>query len=434
MFYIHSSDYMKAISILVFLLMFVPGLDAQNYEQRVQENLKRLIKDESLKDYFTIDSTGIYLFASPDDKKASKVEFHVSWTGIPELIKKFDRYSRSEMLAYYLQGDGAQVVSKITLGGSKTRTGLKGLRIALDPGHMAENRRQAKWEKRYMRIKKGGFFSGSYRFYEAELAYATAYLLRQLLEDAGAEVMISREKDANTFGIPFKKWLRNEFKTSITEDLAKGELDTAYFQWLNEVASKEEIYRTYFRKKEFERRIEKINSWKPDLTLIIHYNAGGHGTREAIDENYCMAFVAGSFAEGELKKPQDRVDFLRLLISDDIERSEKLAGELVLQHQKILAIPPVPGSLESDIAYLKNYSIRSEYPGVYSRNLIMTRGVKGVLAFGESLLQENIDEAKLLSKKDFEDNGIRTSTRVYEVAQAYYRAVMELYSNQGKTP
>lgn len=414
---------------LATLILCVSFCFAQNSKEIIADNIRQLIKHESNNDYFELDSAGLFLYDSPQSKNLKQASLFIPNSDIPKAAYIMNHLKRSDILEIFSKNQIINYDSIMELAKPKSSLKLKGLRIAIDPGHMAENRKQAKWESRYMHIKEGGFFSKSYRFYEADLAFATAYLLKRKLEENGAEVMITREQDMNAIGIPFKQWYRNNFQRELEKDFQSGELDSSYYQWLKDEAKKKDVYRSYFRSKDFEARVKQIDNWKPDITFIIHYNADGSGRRQAHSKNYCMAFIPGAFAKGELKDHESRIDFLRLLLSNEIKASSKLSHEFIKQHQRILNIEPVSDSLETKIPYLNNYSVATDYPGVYSRNLRLTRTVKGTLCFGESLLQENLEEARLLSRKDYCKGDICTSTRVEQVAEAYFLALVQ-YLNQ----
>ena len=418
---------LKAYFSLAVGIFVILSINGQDYKKRIENNLQLLVKDSSNLQYLKIDSLGISLFASSELKLKDKVEFHVKWQELDKLICLYDQLSREDMLSYYI-GDKNFVLDSTTAPphSSSSKQSLKGYRIAIDPGHMAENRRQAKWEKRYINAGEKGWFKTRYKFYEADLAFSTAYILKDLLEDQGAIVLISRKKDINALNIPFKKWFKNHFQDQALSDLMEEKIDSAYYDWLMNEADKKDIYRTYFRYLDFEARIKRINNWKPDLSLIIHYNAGGSGRRYTHNENHCMAFIGGSFAKSELKTAEDRMDFLRLLISKDIMESALLSDQFIHQHTASLGIAVVPPN--ADYPYLRKYSILSQYPGVYARNLIMTRKIKGTLCYGESLLQENLSEAKALSRKDLKWKEISTSKRVKEVAYAYYYAILNYHN------
>ena len=412
--------FFRAILLFVFGLISLNSVNGQDYRKRVESNLKLLIKDSSNFEHLKIDSSGISLFSSPSTRLHSAVEFQVKWSELDELAQLFNQLSREDMLSYYL-GEKIFIPDSAT-STPATKQSLKGYKIAIDPGHMAENRKQARWEERYINVKEKGWLKPRYKFYEADLAFSTAYILKELLEAQGAEVLISRNKDMNALDVPFKKWYKNDFRAQAKSDLNQGKIDSSYYDWLMNTAHKKDVYRIYFKYLDFEARIKRINHWKPDLTLIIHYNASGSGKRQAHTENHCMAFIGGSFAKGELKTAENRMDFLRLLITNDINKSALLSSQFIQQHEDSLGIPAVARS--ADYPYLKKYSILTPYSGVYSRNLVMTRKIKGTLCFGESLLQENINEAKALSRKDVRWGEIKTSKRVEEVAYAYYHSVI----------
>jgi hypothetical protein len=79
-----------------------------------------------------------------------------------------------------------------------------------------------------------------------------------------------------------------------------------------------------------------------------------------------------------------------------------------------------------------NSSVYSEttliaQPGIYCRNLALTRLIHGPLCYGETLLQDNPDEAKRLAQKDFDFNGIKLPSRIIEVAHAYINGICEYF-------
>lgn len=65
--------------------------------------------------------------------------------------------------------------------------------------------------------------------------------------------------------------------------------------------------------------------------------------------------------------------------------------------------------------------------GIYCRNLALTRRVHGPLCYGETLIQNNPEEAKRLAQENFSSNGIMISSRIAEVARAYFRGICEYF-------
>mgnify|MGYP001576610280 CR=1 FL=1 len=68
--------------------------------------------------------------------------------------------------------------------------------------------------------------------------------------------------------------------------------------------------------------------------------------------------------------------------------------------------------------------MQTDVPGVFCRNLTLTRMVKGTLIYGEALYQDNINEYKLLNKKEITIDGIKISKRIEEVAEAYSEGII----------
>jgi len=419
----------RIILSLFWLTCSISIVSGQNYAERVQQNLSFLVKDSSVLNMLTVDSLGVSMFASPEDKSTRAPEITVVWEDAGEFLKIMNNFPTREVYEIYTKREvSSSLPIHRALETTGQQQGLEGVRIALDPGHFAGNIRQARQEERIMDMNGSEYgVKKRIRFYEADLAYSTALILKKQLEDVGAEVLISRLQGRPALGLKFRKWYRKEFRTFLVNDLACGEMDLETYNWWKNEATKKQVFRSYFKRKDFEARAKKINAWKPDITFIIHYNAEPSEKLQAHERNYCMAFVGGGFSTGELNSPEDRIEFLRLLLSDELEHSIELSSFWVEAHQDILKVPAV--SEPNDLFYLRKYSVYTGEPGVYSRNLALTRTIHGTICYGESLLQENIFEAPQLAKKDYRDGKIKTSKRVMEVAQAYYRATLKYFDS-----
>ena len=144
-----------------------------------------------------------------------------------------------------------------------------------------------------------------------------------------------------------------------------------------------------------------------------------------------MAFVGGSFTADELDKPEARMEFLRLLLTDDIGKSFEFSKYMM---ESLVQKTKVPAALDSNAVYLKDNCMKTDVKGVFCRNLTLTRKVKGVLCYGESLYQDNINECKALSKKDVKIGEMETSKRVEEVSEAYYQGIMNYVKDKSPCP
>lgn len=295
----------------------------------------------------------------------------------------------------------------------RKRLGLQGRRIAIDPGHFGGI--YAQLEKRSVKIsdsKEEGEFSTSLD--EGTLSYLTALELKRLLEEAGATVLITRSA------------------------IGEGVIQKPFFLWLQEHPelwssdhSLPKIFRVYYNREDLYLRAEKINAFHPDVAVIIHYNT--HLTEEektlkslVTQVNYNLTFIPGAFGSGELDKTADRYEFLRLLLTNHLEESEKLSQCLVRQFAEQLKVPLIEAE-EKDADLEKACFKQSS--GIYSRNLALTRLIHSPLCYGETLIQNNPEEFHRLMLQDIEVEGIRCSSRIQEVAKAYFQGLQDYFNS-----
>jgi len=292
-------------------------------------------------------------------------------------------------------------------------TSFNGLRIAIDPGHLGGD--FAVLEERYVKMfaTRPAAAKENIFFKEGTLALLTALLLKEWLEADGAIVYLTKDKEGQAV------------------------YEKSFFEWLaiegyKHRASLRDLFSKYNRLDLFA-RANKINAFRPHLTLIIHYNAHGINRKPHTEENYPtaynfnMVFIGGSFCSGELKNSSDRYEFVRLLLTDDIDQSVHLCEHVIQQLCEKLDVLPV-NPPQHPISYLKLNSLYIK-KGIYARNLALTRHVHGPLCYGESLCQDHEEECIRLNAKDLEVNGIRGPKRVEQVARAYYEALQSYINN-----
>ncbi|TAF65558.1 MAG: hypothetical protein EAZ55_08340 [Cytophagales bacterium] len=384
------------------------------YEQKLN---KYLAYDQEIKTHIEIGNSGVAVYASAQDRQIDKIEYYLSWNelavfralvkqNVEQAYQLYQNKESPETLMHtlkkpdYVLNWDMQVFKPLT-----------NVRIALDPGHVGGDMETAKMEWKYIEMDLG---YKKIAFYEADLTLSTAKILKMRLESLGATVMLTRNDPHSTaFGITFDQWFETnkaKFKKMTNE---------------SEKQFKSRIFYDEFRLKELAERAKIINRFRPDLTLIIHYNVDGANDpwNRPTEKNFNMAFIGGGFLKNELKEKEDRFHFLRLLLSDDIENSLSLSQIVLQSFEKNLKVPTDPST---------NYpkSLTTDAQGVYARNLTLTRRVNGVLCYGESLFQDNIKECQALSEKNIEIAGVRTSQRVVEVADAYFEAIINYIKAQ----
>jgi N-acetylmuramoyl-L-alanine amidase len=306
---------------------------------------------------------------------------------------------------------------------------LKGYRIAIDPGHFSTNLLDAQTEQKFLYFVPDSINapSDTVKIFESFLTYNTAHILKNLLEEKGADVLITRtQPDFTSFNCTFQDWMMRYRKRTL-DSLFQNELispekykkllkcDTHTFFW------------DFFRDYDLANRSNKINAYKPDVSVIIHFNVDEKNApwKQHSQKNFSMAFIGGAFVEANLNRTENKMDFIRLLLSDQLNRSEKLAVKTVSNFNKLLKIP-IAQTVDAD--YLKDNCLITASPGVFCRNLALCRKINSPLVYGESLYQDNEKETILLMRSDMDIYGIRANERVYHVALSYYDALSHYLS------
>ena len=426
----------RSILLTLFLMGIALSLKAQLpdqtvefYQQRVRENIGLLIKDSLLYNNVEVDDKGISLYAVGE---GTRPEFTLYWDEIPHFLRllyNMDYYETLEL--YNEKGNSPYYLDDIVYFLSHTLnppTQFNGLKVAIDPGHFAASWQQALQEERYLKIRGEDLgLDKDLRLYEADLTYGTALLLKDSLEKLGAEVLITRQPGESAVGKGFSEWYETDFEVDLARHVASGDISPGMAAKIKESDNKKFIFETFYKYLDFIGRGRRINEFAPDLTLVLHYNVDEDNHRDArlytkpTRENYSMAFIPGSFLRGELKKQDARIDFLRLLVSYDLDESYRLAKTIMDNIENDLGVPAIPK--ENDLIHAAKYDILTDRQGVYCRNLYLTRAVKGPVVYLEALYQDNIDELKMLSNKKIRIGDYRTSTRCKQVSDALMKSI-----------
>ncbi len=352
-------------------------LSREDVENKIQEYL---LKDLQIEEYFALTADALAIYSTPEMKEKRE----------PEYVLRFGRQENKAIVS----PQNCQM--------------LRGLKIALDPGHFGG--KMARLEERFVDIEPNQEMgiAEPIEFDEGTLTFLTAFYLKELLEKEGAEVLLTRnEIGLGAYPEEFFAWLR----------------ENPQFHGIDIPPS--QIFRRHYNPLDLQARAEKINQFAPDLTLIIHYNAHdsqateGGGTGLSL-KNYNMTFIPGAFARGELSTPQSRYEFLRLIVKPDIQHSSALSCQVLQQFVQKLQVPAV--TKEDGARYLETVCLKVD-EGVYARNLALTRMVRGTVCYGESLVQNNIEECKRLAQQDILIYGRPCSSRIKEVAEAYFAAI-----------
>lgn len=408
----------------------------KHYTQRTQLLLDR---SGALGAHYTIDLFGVSIYADAAAKAAGKAEYRVSWNELPIYKAILAHAPREEARRIMLEKGNGPFPPEITktyyqLGAhhdgdfAPTATlPLNGLRIALDPGHFAHDSASSRVEDKYLDFNVAGTGADSVciHFFESKLTWQTATLLALQLRSAGAEVMFTRQYGVTAFGKTYEQWKKDDYPRTL-DSLLKVRPNDANLKKLKlpRLAGDDRlIFRYVFRDVELRKRAELINAFRPDLTVIIHYNVDETNAdwKKTTVRNYNMAFTPGSFHSGELSDSEKRFDFLRLMLTEELVNSITFSGAVTRRFESELNVPL---ATPKDATYLQTSCITTGQPGVYCRNLSLCRLVQGTLVYGETLYQDNAQECKLLMQAAQSSNP-GPDARTFQVAMAYYNGILD---------
>lgn len=391
--------------------------DLESYQRtasftEVELRLELMLKEKSLIDFFEVHPDRLEVYS--DDSKTN-LEF-----------------------TYYFGSGNSQRTSF---------NSLKGLKVLIDPGHIGGD--FAYEEDRYIEM----LYDPSITFKEGDLTLYSAHYLQDLLEAQGAIVQLTRD----LVGHSGEKVTYDQFKqdkaliAAAIDVVSEDALDKQW--WLNN-HNQTKYLDVLFTKFDYRMRARRARSFKPDLSISIHYNACFPRKVQTVDRgqivyrdqtsnrNYHMAFVPGSYLDGELKHKRKRIELVRWLISGELEESISLAHYFMEEVANQTKVSVVEDLAELDYLndhrtddqvsnnYEQNYLRRSSQPigtqngkdlyGVFSRNLYINH-YAGASIMGETFCQEA--EHLNLYKKDFTVRGNQTSSRVKDAAEAYFQAI-----------
>jgi hypothetical protein len=308
---------------------------------------------------------------------------------------------------------------------------LKGRRIALEAGHFSTSLKEAASEQKFLHftITNSKGKTDTVLLFESQLTFNTVHILKNRLQEQGAVVFITRSKaDHTSFDCTFTEWIKIHRKRTLDSLKASGTLSPQKHKHLLS-CSNYDLFWDFFRDYDLSHRAAKINAFHPHLTLIVHYNVDEKNApwKKQTEKNFTMAFIAGGFTTDNLNKSDARAHFVRLLITDQLNQSELLSSKTVNNFNQILNIPIAKAN---DADYLRDNCLKTASAGVFCRNLALCRKINSPLVYGESLYQDNVKESFELMKTDLSIYGIKANERLFNVAGAYYEAVMS-FLNEG---
>lgn len=424
--------------VLVYCCIYASCLLAQQPQSFYQQRFEQYLDfKKSLSPYVKIDAEGVKLYKDAASKSAGKSELVIFWDEVQrfnELVKKQPLDTLETLLKKKGEKKWAEKNIQSYLSGGSPATAfiydplsnkpLLGMKIAIDPGHTAGDMSMARIEQKYLHFSKDscpGLSQDSINIAEGMLTFQTSAILKKMLEEQGAMVMLTREENSTAFGISFESWMKTRKKTVLDSLKATGDLTVAKHKQLMKADAKK-LFWEFFKDLELAQRIRKVNAFHPDITVIIHYNVDEKNKDWICPSkaNYTMAFIGGGMTADAFRKMRGKLHFLRLLLGEDLPGSEKLSALTVQQFAEQLEVPI---ARQNDADYLKDNCLPSAAAGVFCRNLALCRMINSPLVYGECLFQDNQDEMYRLCRQDKTYYGIVANDRVYQVANAYFEAI-----------
>lgn len=266
---------------------------------------------------------------------------------------------------------------------------LKGLKIALDPGHIGGD--WAQLEARYFKLGDDPSVE------EAKLNLITCELLADRLQADGADVVwAKRGYEPVTHLRPdslHREAIAALAQSSGFKPTASGYTPSFLFgipvpgsakrkagQSAIEARIDNEAALLFYRVAEIRARSEVVNKARPDLTICVHYNADDWGNPDKptlTGHSRLVIFTNGAYEKSEVAFDDYKYDLLRKLLDRTAVQEERgcaLVGQAMLD---TLKYPPesYPGS------YFAHHV--TDVPSVYARDLMANRLYHGPVIYCE---------------------------------------------------
>lgn len=316
---------------------------------------------------------------------------------------------------------------------------LRGIKIAIDPGHMGG----VYWDLltgKYIRDAKT-----NRTLSEGVLNLQTSILLAQRLRSRGAEVLLTRTllnsvTKETAESIELQPLQQRELRSKSLMDwfrdlLLVGPAGPTLYRAFEKNAEVKDLFSDHLNnrtkylisREDLGARVKKIREFEPDVTLVIHFDTSVvSGDSNGVSDrprDGTKAYVPGAFLTSDYSTRESRAEFVEHLLDPIAWSSSVRLSELVTQHiSSELGVPfdPYGGS-----DYVKKVA-----PGVYTRNLYVTsRLPRTALCYLESFYYNDPKEFEMLLKTDqvmkIGDQEIPYSHRLVQLSRAIENALIE---------
>jgi hypothetical protein len=281
---------------------------------------------------------------------------------------------------------------------------LRGLRIALDPGHLGGE--WAKMEERWFQIGDNKPVT------EGDMTLYTARLLKKELERRGAKVSLLRDNTKPSTNLRPDK-LRKEAASSLRD---RG-------RPVNPASLKSESERLFYRTAEIHARARKVNrQLKPDLVLALHFNAEGWGNPARptlVEANHLHLLVSGCYSSRELEYEDQRYDLMVKLLNRSFDKEVAVSRSVAHAMARATGLPPYD--------YKSNPAALSvgRSPYIWARNLLANRLFECPVIYLEPYVMNNREVHDRIQLGDYKGRRNINGTPRESIYREYVRGVVE---------
>ena len=280
---------------------------------------------------------------------------------------------------------------------------LRGLRIALDPGHLGGE--WARMEERWFQIGENK------PVIEGNMVLEVAELLKKELERRGAKVVLLRTSSKPATSLRPEK-LRTPAAASLRE---RG-------RPVNPASLKAESEGLFYRTAEIHSRARLVNQrYKPNLVLALHFNAEawGNPARPTLTGlNHLHLLVSGCYSARELEYDDQRYDLMVKLLNRSFDQEVGVSRAVAQGMARATGLPPY--TYTGDTAINVGGS-----PYVWARNLLANRLFECPVVYLEPYVMNNQEVHDRVQLGDYPGRRNINGTPRESIYREYVRGVVD---------
>ena len=280
---------------------------------------------------------------------------------------------------------------------------LRGLRIALDPGHLGGQ--WARMEERWMQVGDGK------PIIEGDMVLYVARLSKKELERRGAKVSLIRDSDRPTTNLRPEK-LKGPAIQSLRDN----------GRAINPASLKSETERLFYRTAEIRARAKKVNTQlKPDLVLALHFNAEswGNPVRPTLTNlNHLHLLVSGCYSARELAFDDQRYELMLKLLNRSYDKELSVSRAVAQSMARATRLPPYIYTSDSAINV-------GGSPYIWARNLLANRLFECPVIYLEPYVMNNQEVVDRVQLGDYAGRRNINGTPRESIYREYVRGVVD---------